>query len=369
MEIPFLDPQHAFAADEAAWLAALRRIGRSGRFILGEEVAAFEREAAAWLGAAAAVGVASGTDALILALQCAGIGPGDEVITSPWSFFASAGAILKAGARPRFADIEPDFFTLDPAQAEAAITPATRALLPVHLYGCPADMTALGALARPRGLALIEDCAQSFGASRGAAKTGALSLAGAFSFYPTKILAAAGDGGLIAFAREEMAATARALRNHGSSRPLHHEQLGTNSRLDEIQAALLRLRLARIEQAIARRIEIAALYARGLSGLPGIVLPGCPPGARHVFNLYVIRVARGRDALCAALKKQGIACGVYYPRPLHLQPALQDLGCRAGDFPQAERAAREALALPIFPSMSSAQVARVCEAVAGFLYR
>ena len=360
--VPFLDASADFHRHKDDWLRALNRIGEKGRFILGEYVARFEKKSAAFLGAKHAVALANGTDALILALRVAGVKAGDEVITTPFSFFASSGAICRVGAKPVFADICPSSFTIAPEKIESQITKSARAILPVHLYGAPANMTAIMAIARRHGLAVVEDAAQSFGARWQGSCLGNWGDAAAFSFYPTKVLGAYGDGGMMTAARADWAKRARRLANHGQDKLFHHAEIGGNSRLDEAQAALLLAKLSRLKEDIAARRRIAALYEESLAGISDIVLPRDVEGGEHVFGLYTLRLpARLRSRLADRFARDGIGFGIYYPRPLHLQPALSFLGLREGSYPEAERAAREVISLPIFPSMSEGQVSRVSD--------
>jgi dTDP-4-amino-4,6-dideoxygalactose transaminase len=355
--IPLVDLEAQHASLRPAFQAAMARVLASNRFILGEEVAGFEREAAAALGVEHAIGVSSGTDALICLLIAAGVKPGDEVVTTPYSFFATPEAIIRVGARPVFADVERETLNLDPELAAARVAPATRALLAVHLFGRPARV---GPLA---GLALIGDAAQAIGAA--SAGAGPLSGAGAaLSFFPAKNLGGFGDGGMVLTDDGALAPRIRRLRNHGAERKHHHLEVGGNFRLDELQAALLRVKLPYLTRWTEQRRRVAATYRELLASLP-IGLP--PPDERCVWNQFVIRVPGGRrDALAAHLAARGIETAVHYPVPLHLQPALAFLGHRPGDFPNAERAAGDSLALPIFPELSDGQVARVAGALADF---
>ena len=361
MSVPFLDLGTEFASVEAEWLAAVREAGQRGQFILGANVTAFEQEVAAYLGVEHAVSVASGTDALVLSLRALGVGAGDEVITTPFTFFATAEAIALVGATPVFADIDANTFTLDPDSVAARITPRTRALIPVHLFGCPAAMGALLQLAAAHDLVIVEDAAQAFGAADKDSRVGSIGQTGCFSFYPTKVLGAYGDGGLVSTRDAALDAHLRKLRNHGATAPFVHDEVGTNSRLDEVQAALLRIKLRSIDAAIAQRQAVARRYTERLATLP-LVTPLAPAGARHVFNLYTVRVAN-RDAVRARLDERGIASAVCYPRPLHLQDVHAGLGYSAGDLPVAEQAAGEVLSLPVFPGMSESQVDEVCAAL------
>ena len=374
-------------------LAAVERVCASSHYILGEDVVAFESELAAFTGAAAAVGCASGTDALWLALVAAGIQPGDAVVTTPFSFFASASAIVRAGARPVFADIDPRTWNLDAAALAKTLRgegrAKLRALLPVHLYGQCADMDALGELAEEFKLVVIEDAAQAIGAEwsgksagaskggdskAGASQAGALGAAAAFSFYPTKNLSAYGDAGAVTTMDVDWAEHLRRLRNHGSPRRYVHEELGWNSRLDSMQAAILRVKMRYIAEWNEARWERAAVYDRLFDGT-GLVsgpesaakvqLPWREPRARHVFHQYVVRVQR-RDELRTFLAERGVGSEVYYPIPLHLQSCFAYLGYREGDFREAERAAREVLALPMFPELRLDEQEFVVASIAEF---
>jgi dTDP-4-amino-4,6-dideoxygalactose transaminase len=361
-------------------LEALGAVLESRQFILGEAVAAFEKAAAAQLGVAHAVGCSSGTDALWLALAAAGIDPGEAVLTTPFSFFASTSAILRAGATPIFADIEPATFNLDPKKVEAVLDGPqganVRAILPVHLFGQCADWTAFWHLSKKYGLKLIEDAAQAWGAEWNGVKAGALGDAAAFSFYPTKNLSAAGDAGMVTTNSGEVAERARMLRQHGMRRRYHHDELGWNTRMDGFQGAILSVKLKYIDgwnharRAAARRyhalFHAAGLVEAGPYPSHGIVLPQEVRSTRHVWHQYVIRAAR-RDEQRAFLAERQIGSEIYYPVPLHLQPALQSLGYTAGSFPQAERAAREVLALPIFPELREDEQQTVVGAIAEFL--
>lgn len=358
--IPLLDLGLLHAPLGEALQAAAARVLASGRFILGEEGAAFERELADELGFRAAIGVSSGTDALLALLMAAGVGPGDEVVTTPYSFFATAEAIVRLGARPVFADVDPETLNLDPETAIARLGARTRAVLVVHLFGRAAPLGLLRTACAAAEVPLLEDAAQAVGAAGVGVGWGA-----ALSFFPSKNLGGFGDGGAVITNDLALAARLRRLRNHGSSEKLRHEQIGGNFRLDELQAALLRVKLPQLGRWTAARRRLAARYREQLADLP-IGLP--PPDAGCVWNQLVIRVGGGRrPALRRHLEARGIASAVYYETPLHLQPALAFLGHRAGDFPCAERAADEALALPIFPGLSDDGVARVAAALSDFL--
>ncbi len=359
--VPFLDLSAQFTALKEEWFATIENTGAKGQFILGPQVEAFEKEFAAYTGSRHAIAVANGTDALVLALRGLGVGPGDEVITSPFSFFASAEAIDLAGATPVFADILPDRFTLDPDSVRAAITGRTRAIIPVHIFGQSCELAPLRALAREHGLVLVEDCAQACGARDGDIRVGALGDAGAFSFYPTKVLGCYGDGGMITTDSDEADEHIRRLRNHGAIRPFIHVEIGTNSRLDEIQAALLRIKLRTLEQDIAARRAAAAAYAERLANLP-VTLPSPRAPASHVYNLYTIRSER-RDALRDAFVEQRIGHSLCYPLGLHLQQVYQSLGYAPGSLPVCEQATREAISLPAYPGMPIADIDRICEVI------
>jgi dTDP-4-amino-4,6-dideoxygalactose transaminase len=363
--IPLLDlgPEIELLWDELE--AAVLDVLRSGRFILGPNVEAFEREVADYLGVRHAVGLNSGTDALVIGLRALGVGPGDEVITSPFTYFATAEAISLIGAKPVFADIRPDLFTLDPARIEERITPRTRAIVPVHLFGHPADMEAISAIAERHDLRILEDAAQAFGATDRGRKLGSLGDVGAFSFYPSKNLGAFGDAGMLATDDDGVAERVRLLRTHGSKQRDVHDRLGYASRLDEIQAAILRVKLGRVDAWNEDRRNVAHSYDRRLAGIEGIRTPPTEPEARHVYHQYTIRVAGGRrDALAAELDRAGIRTAVYYSTPIHR------LEVYAGDYPSlpvAEAATGEVLSLPIGPFLDSESVDRVVDAIRSFM--
>ncbi|HKY31126.1 MAG TPA: DegT/DnrJ/EryC1/StrS family aminotransferase [Candidatus Polarisedimenticolia bacterium] len=361
MTIPFMDLKSQHRPLRAELEAAVSRVLESGHFVLGEEVEAFEKEFAAAIGARHAVAVSSGTAALHLALLAAGVGPGDEVITVPFTFVASVSAIWQAGARPVLADVDPATFTLDPSRAEAAISPRTRAILPVHLYGQPADMEPLLEMARRRGIAVVEDAAQAHGASVRGRPAGTMGDLGCFSFYPSKNLGACGEGGLITTQSGELAARARMLRDWGQREKYRHDIKGFNARMDGIQGAILRVKLRRLRAWTEARRALAARYDRLLAGL-SVSTPAVREGAGHVYHLYTIRAPR-RDGLRQALAARGIGTGLHYPVPVHLQPAWADLGHVSGAFPESERAAREVLSLPLYAEMPEEHVDRVAEAV------
>ena len=357
--IPFnqLKPLHDLLAEEIG--AAMRRVAESGWYILGEEVRAFEAEFAAYHGVGHAVGVASGTDAIELALRAGGIGPGHEVITVAHTAMATVTAIECAGATPVLADIDPDAFTLDPDAARAAITARSRAIVAVHLYGRAADLEGLQALAAEHDLLLIEDCAQAHGAEYGGGKLGSIGAMGAFSFYPTKNMGAYGDGGVVITDDAQLAEALRKLRNYGQVSRYRHQARGRNSRLDEMQAAILRVKLRHLDRHNQRRRGIAALYDQHLRG---VRTPAGAPGLGHVYHLYVIRDSR-RDQLMAALQERGIGTLIHYPVPIHLQASHRDLGMPAGSLPHTELAAREILSLPMYIGLSDEDALQVCAAV------
>jgi len=361
--VPFADFKAQVAALRPELNAAIARVLDSGWFILGSEGEAFERELARALGAAQAVCVANGTEAIQLALQALGIRPGDEVVTSPLTAAFTGLAILAAGARPVFADVDPVTLNISPEAMQRAVTPRTRALLPVHLYGHPADLDPMLELARERGIPLIEDACQAHGALYKGRPVGALSGIGALSFYPTKNLGALGDGGAVLVNDPSLAARLRQLRNGGQSDRYRHEIPGINSRLDELQAAILRVKLQHLPAHTERRRTLARLYLEALQG-SGVQLPEEQAYARAVYHLFVIRHPK-RDALQAELQERGVGTLIHYPIPLHLQPAFAALGGRPGDFPVAEKAAAEILSLPMYPELTDAQAHTVCEAVRG----
>jgi dTDP-4-amino-4,6-dideoxygalactose transaminase len=329
--------------------------------VLGPKVREFEAEIAGYCKVGDAVGVASGTDALHIALECFGVGEGDEVITTPFTFFATVEAIIYIGAKPVFVDIEPDTFNMDPREIEGKITGRTKVIMPVHLFGHPADMKAIGEIAARHNLRVVEDCAQAFGASMGGKRVGGFGDAGCFSFYPSKNLGAYGDGGLITFRGKEAAEEGRRLRNHGSKEPYVHESVGFNSRLDELQAAVLLVKLKRIEEFNAARIRNAGLYTRLLADK--VVCPTERPGCRHVYHQYTVRSPK-RAEIHNRLKDAEIASNIYYPLPLHLQEPMSFMGHGKGDFPVAEKAAEEVLSLPMCPMLEESEIERIAEIVA-----
>ena len=368
----FLDLRAQFASIREEVMAAVTRVMDSQYFILGPEVDHLEQEIAAKLGAKHAVGCASGTDALILALMAAGIGPGHEVITTPFSFIATAGSIAWVGAKPVFVDIDPITFNLDPQKIAAVITPQTRAIMPVHLFGLPADMDSILEIARAHKLLVVEDAAQALGSRYGNHFAGTLGDFGCFSFFPSKNLGGAGDGGVITTNDAAVAERLRMLRMHGSKTKYFHEILGTNSRLDALQAAVLRVKLRHLDHWEKGREYRASRYrqlfeSKGLAKF--IALPPVPPaGYRHVYNQFTIRAAR-RDELKESLRLGGIPTEIYYPLCLHLQRAFAHLGYRAGQFPIAEKASQEALSLPVYPELTDANQDLVVQSIANFYSR
>jgi dTDP-4-amino-4,6-dideoxygalactose transaminase len=359
------DPKAAYHAAQADIDAAMRRVMASGHYILGPELEAFEREFAAWLGAAGVVGVANGTDAIELALLAAGLGPGDKVVTVANTVTATVSAIVAAGARPVFTDIEPDTMLMDVAALEATLDklrdPRIKAVVPVHLYGQAADMPRLAAVAARHNLAVIEDCAQAHGSLVGGRKAGTWGQLASFSYYPTKNLGAFGDAGAVAGRDPVLLEKVRLLRQYGWRKRYVSDQHGRNSRLDELQAAILRVRLARLDQENARRGEIAALYLSGLSGTP-LRLPVVAEGRTHTWHQFVVRTSR-REELQAHLAKRDILCGVLYPVPIHRQPAYHDA---ALSLPHTEQACGEVLSLPLHPGLTDDDVARVIREVKSF---
>jgi dTDP-4-amino-4,6-dideoxygalactose transaminase len=367
--IPFLDLVRQYRDIRDSVMAEVARLFDSQQFILGEAVERFEDEIAAYCGARFAVGCASGSDAIMLALMALGIGPGDEVLTSPYTFFATAGSIAHLKAVPVFADVDPATFNLDADSVRSALErhPRVRAIIPVHLFGGCADMDNVCRLAGERGIPVIEDAAQAIGAEYNGRRAGALGRAGCFSFFPSKNLGGFGDGGIITTDDADLAARLRALRVHGRTGEYVHEWIGVNSRLDALQAVILRIKLQKLDDWIERREQNARLYRRLLQerDIPVVAPEPAPFQTRHVFNQFVVRAA-DRDRLRAYLAARGIATAVYYPLPLHLQPCFAALGYRKGDFPASEQLAAEALALPVYPELSEEQIKRVAREITSF---
>jgi dTDP-4-amino-4,6-dideoxygalactose transaminase len=356
--IPFLDLKAQYKSIKSEIDTAVINVLESTQFVLGEHVAAFERDFASYCGAQHAVAVNSGTSALHLALLAAGVGPGDEVITIPFTFVATVSAICYTGARPVFIDIEPRSFTMDPAQLEKAITPRTKAILPVHLYGQMADMDAILEIADRHGIPVIEDACQAHGAESKGRRAGSVGLSGCFSFYPGKNLGAYGEGGAIVTSDAGQAKTMRMLRDWGQEKRYHHVLKGFNYRMEGIQGAILGVKLRHLEAWTEARRARAREYDALLSDSETAKAPEQLPGRRHVYHIYAVR-STDREELQQVLQSEGIQTGLHYPIPVHLQEAHADLGYKPGDFPQSEAAAREVLSLPMFPEMTSAQVEQV----------
>ena len=364
--VPQLDLTAQYAAIGAEIRAALERVMASQQFVLGREGAALEQEIAELCGVSHGVGVASGTDALILALRACGVKAGDEVLLPPFTFVATGSAVSALGAKPVFADIRPDTYNLDPAECARRVTPRTRAIVVVHLYGLPAEMDVLLAFAKERKLPVIEDNAQAIGARYKGRPTGSMGDVGCVSFYPTKNLGAYGDAGMVVSNSAGLAERLRTLRNHGQTGKYLSSEPGWNSRLDEMQAAILRVKLRHLSNWQRARQSNAAEYTRLLNPFPGVMTPHTPEGLEHVFHQYTIRVEK-RDALQKFLAERHIGSAVYYPHPLHLQPIYAELGHKRGDFPHAERAAQEVLSLPMYPELRKEQIARVAECLQEFI--
>jgi dTDP-4-amino-4,6-dideoxygalactose transaminase len=360
--VPQFDLTAQYAAIREEVRAAVERVMASQQFILGTEGSALEGEIAALCGATHGIGVASGTDALILALRACDVKPGDEVILPPFTFVAAGSAVSALGAKPVFADIRPDSYNVDPSEIERRATPRTRAIIVVHLYGLAADMDPILSFAREKTIPVIEDNAQAIGATYKGRRTGSLGDIACLSFYPTKNLGACGDAGMIVTNSAEIEARARTLRNHGQTGKYVSSEPGWNSRLDEIQAAILRVKLRHLPNWQRARQAHAAEYHRLLSSAPGVAPPITPEGCEHVFHQYTIRVER-RDTVQQHLSDRKIGSSVFYPVPLHLQPLYASLGHKRGDFPHSERASQEVLSLPMYPELRSDQIARVAEAI------
>ena len=366
-KIPMLDLGAQYAAIREEIRAALDGVLEAGQFILGSNVKALEQEVAAYCGTKFGIGLASGTDALILSLRAAGVMPGDEVIVPAFSYIATADTVSLLGAIPVFADVSEDTFNLAAEQIERRITPRTKAIIAVHLFGQPADMDAILEIARRRSLAVIEDNAQAIGAAYKGRRAGSMGELGCLSFFPTKNLGAYGDAGMVVTDSPEKAARLRSLRGHGTTKNKYvSEEQGWNSRLDEVQAAILRVKLRHLDAWKTARQANAARYSALLAGVPGITTPQTLPGVEHVYHQYTIRVsvAYTRDRVQKTLADQGIASMIYYPLPLHLQPMFAALGNKAGSLPVSERVANEVLSLPIYPELTAEQIRRVAASVA-----
>jgi len=373
MPVPLLDLKAQYAAIRDEVRAAVDAVLESQQCILGPAVADCEARLAPYCGCAHAVTVSSGSDALLVCLMAEGIGPGDEVITTPYSFFATAGAIARLGAKPIFVDIDPETFNIDPAGIEARISPRTKAIIPVHLYGQCAEMEPILEIAARRGLVVVEDAAQAIGAEYRGRRAGSMGRYGCFSFFPSKNLGAAGDGGMVSTQDDQLARKLRLLRNHGMDPKYYYAMIGGNFRFDSIQAAIVGVKLKYLDRWTAGRQANAARYrrlfeAKGLVADDLVRLPIERPGNRHIYNQFVIRAPR-RDALQAYLREKNVGCEVYYPVPLHLQQCFAGLGHGEGDFPHSQRAALETLALPIYPELSDPQAQCVVDRIGEFFGR
>lgn len=375
MDIQMVDLKGQYLRIQEEIDAAIRAVVDGTRFIRGPEVGEFECKLAGYLGGRFALGVGNGTDALQIAMMALGVGPGDEVITTAFTFIATGEAAALLGAVPVFADIDPRTFNIDPQAIEDLITPGTKAIVPVHLFGQPADMDPILEVAERHGVAVIEDNAQGIGATYRDRSTGTLGTMGTLSFFPSKNLGAFGDGGAVTTNDESLYEAARKIANHGGVRKYHNEVVGVNSRLDTLQAAILLVKLRHLEAFTEARRQAADRYDEGLSGLEGITIPHRTPESRHVFHQYTIRVSTevpgGRDGLAAHLKAAGIPHAVYYPTALHQLPVFQegDARCRTGDMTETERAAREVISLPMHTELTAGQQQHVCDVVAGYVHQ
>lgn len=368
LQFPFLDLKAQYRTIKAEIDSAIRRVMESQQFILGPEVDALEKELAAYTRTRFAIACASGSDALLLALMALNVGPGHDIITAPFTFIATAGAIVRLGARPVFVDVDPDTYNIDPQKVKAAITPRTKAIIPVHLFGMAANMDPIMEFASSANIPVVEDAAQAIGARYKKTPVGGIGMCGCFSFFPSKNLGAAGDGGMLTTNDEKFADKLRMLRNHGGHSKYECELVGMNSRLDALQAAILRVKLKYLDRWTESRRQNAKHYwqlfnAFGLDHI--LTLPRISGNGDHIYNQFVIRAPR-RDQLKTYLREQGIPTDVYYPIPLHLQSAFAYLGHKTGDFPESERASREALALPIYPELSAEKQAMVADGIAKF---
>ena len=366
MVIEFVDLKRQYQPLRGEIMPRIEQVLNGMNLFLGENVYRLEEEFASYCGTRHAVGVGSGTDALHLALRAVGVGPGDEVITVSHTFFATAEAIVLAGGRPVFVDIDPETYTMDPSLIEGAITPRTKAIVPVHLYGHPVDMDPVISISRKYGLSVVEDACQAHGAEYKGVKAGSLGDAAAFSFYYSKNLGAYGEGGMVVTKDREIATRVQMLRNHGAKERYQHDLVGMNARLDEIQAAVLRVKLPYLDGWNAARRTWADEYSRRLSDLEEVVTPVVQPYAEHVFHLYVIRTP-DRDRLQKWLKSHGVSTGIHYPVPVHLQEACSGFGYSPGSLPETEAAAREILSLPMFPELTIDEVEYVCQTIRGYV--
>ncbi|HKG47403.1 MAG TPA: DegT/DnrJ/EryC1/StrS family aminotransferase [Pyrinomonadaceae bacterium] len=369
MNVPLLDLQAQFVSLRDDLQQAVERVMSSQRFVLGDEVRGLESSIAEYCQTRHAIGCASGSDALLLALMALDVKAGDEVITTPFSFFATGACVARLGARPVFVDIDPRTYNIDASRVADAITPRTKVIMPVHLYGQCAPMDPLLDVAQRHGISVIEDAAQAIGATDNGRRAGSMGLIGCFSFYPTKNLGGAGDGGILTTGDDEVAARLRRLRTHGGSNEYEHEEIGINSRLDELQAAVLKVKLPHLDKWSDERAQKAEIYTKLLNdaGLDfPLITPHIRPDGRHIFHQYVIRVPVNRDALMEHLKTHGVGSKVYYPIPLHLQKCFEYLGYKNGDLPEAEAAASETFALPAYPGLTEEQQVYVVETLKRF---
>lgn len=369
MKVPLIDLQAQYAPIRDAVRLAVDRVFETQQFVMGPEVAALEAEVAAYCQTKEAIGCASGSDALLLALMALNVGPGDEVITTPFSFFATGSAIARLGARPVFVDIDPLTYNLNVERIAAAITPRTRVVLPVHLYGQCADMDQILALCNSKNVTVLEDAAQAIGAEDRGRRAGSMGIAGCFSFYPSKNLGAAGDAGIISTSDPDFSARVRRLRVHGGLTEYQHIEVGLNSRIDALQAAVLRAKLPHLDGWSNARAQKAQNYSHLLEGAKlnfKLDPPFIKPDSRHIFHQYVVRVPEHREALMEHLKARDVATKIYYPIPLHLQECFAYLGYKEGDFPEAEKAARETFALPLYPELTAEQQEYVVHAIQEF---
>ena len=363
MNIPLTDLKAQYESIKGEIEVAIAEVLKETNFILGKQVGLLEQEIAQYLGVKYAAGVASGTDALVLSLAALGIKEGDEVITTPFTFIATAEAISRVGARPVFCDIDERTYNINPAQIEKKISDSTKAILPVHLYGLPCAMDEILSISKKHNLKIIEDCAQSFGAEYKGKKAGSLGDCGCFSFFPGKNLGCYGDGGMVATNEVEIAEKLKILRNHGSKDKYFYVTHGFNSRLDTLQAAIVRVKLKYIDKWVNQRIACASTYNELLKGIPNLSLPQEPTYAKHAFNYYTIRVKKSRSNIQERLRENGIASAIYYPLCLHLQEVYQGLGYKKGDFPVAERCQEEVLSLPIYPELTQKQIQAIAQVI------
>jgi dTDP-4-amino-4,6-dideoxygalactose transaminase len=365
MQVPLLDLKRQWTSIREQAMKNVTQVLDEQACVLGPRVAAFEKAVAAYAGVPHAVGCASGTDAILIGLRALGVQKGEEVITSPFTFFASAGAVVNAKGRPVFVDIERGSFNIDATKIEAAVTPRTRVIQPVHLYGQCADMDAIGAIAKKRGLSVLEDAAQSLGAKDKGRVAGSMGDVGAYSFYPSKNLGGAGDGGMMVTKDAALEERLRTLRTHGGVRRYFHDEVGWNSRLDALQVAVLEVKLPLLDKWSEARARNARFYDEALQGVAGVVTPRALPGKRHIYNQYVLRCEK-RDALQEFLTKNGIGTAIYYPLSLHEQKCFADLGYKKGQFPESERACLENLSIPVNPELTDGERSYVAEKIREF---